>query len=95
MRRPRAAAEGVGVEQPHQIERAKKYEGNERMKSQRINSTNSSLYLRAMVFLLAAVCVLGCSPQHVKASDDSAAQATFVSPGSSWTGPSGGVAGAG
>jgi hypothetical protein len=49
------------------------------MKSKRINSTSSSLCLRAMVFLLAAVCVLGCSSQHVKAAD-SATQATFVSP---------------
>lgn len=49
------------------------------MKSQIINSTNSSLYLRAVIFLLAAVCVLGCSAHNVKAAD-SAAQATFVSP---------------
>jgi Protein of unknown function (DUF2950) len=55
------------------------YEGNERMKSQRINSTNSSLYLRAVVFLLAAFCVLGCSGRIVRTAD-SAAHATFASP---------------
>jgi hypothetical protein len=49
------------------------------MKSQRINPTNSSLYLRAVMFLLAAVCVLGCSAQNVKAAYG-VAQATFVSP---------------
>jgi Protein of unknown function (DUF2950) len=49
------------------------------MKSQRINSTNSSLYLRAVVFLLAAFCVLGCSGRSVRAAD-SAAHATFASP---------------
>jgi hypothetical protein len=49
------------------------------MKSQRINSTNPSFYLRAVTFLLAAICVLGCSAHSVKAAD-SAAQATFVSP---------------
>jgi hypothetical protein len=49
------------------------------MKSQRTNSTNSSLYLRAMVFLLAAVCVLGCSGRSVRAAD-SKAQRTFASP---------------
>jgi Protein of unknown function (DUF2950) len=49
------------------------------MKSQRTNSTNSSLYLRAVVFLLAAVCVLGCSGRSVMAAD-SEAQTTFVSP---------------
>jgi hypothetical protein len=53
--------------------------GTREMKSQRINSTNSSLYLRATVFLLAAVCVLGCSAHNVKAANG-AAQATFVSP---------------
>jgi Protein of unknown function (DUF2950) len=53
--------------------------GTREMKSQRINSTNSSLYLKAMVFLLAAVCVLGCSAQNVKAAD-SEARTTFASP---------------
>jgi hypothetical protein len=58
----------------------KNREGNEReMKSQGINSTNSSFYLRAVTFLLAASCVLGCSAHNAKAAD-SAAQATFVSP---------------
>jgi hypothetical protein len=59
----------------------KNCEGNaeREMKSQRINSTDSSLYLRAVMFLLAAVCVLGCSAHNAKAAD-SAAQATFVSP---------------
>jgi Protein of unknown function (DUF2950) len=58
----------------------KKCEGMQReMKSQKINSTNSSFYLRAVVFLLASVCVLGCSAHNVKAAD-STAQATFVSP---------------
>jgi hypothetical protein len=49
------------------------------MKSQRTNSTSSSLYLRAVVFLLAAVCVLGCSGRSVMAADNEA-QTTFVSP---------------
>jgi len=49
------------------------------MKLQKINSTTSSFYLRAVVFLLASVCVLGCSAHRVKAADGTA-QATFVSP---------------
>ena len=49
------------------------------MKSQRIKSTTSSLCLRAVMFLMAAVCVLGCSAKNVKTAD-SAAQATFVNP---------------
>jgi hypothetical protein len=53
--------------------------GTREMKSQRINSTNSSLYLRAMAFLLAAVCVLGCSGRSVRAAD-SETQTTFASP---------------
>ena len=49
------------------------------MESQRLNSTNSSLYLRAVMLLLAAVCVLGCSAKNSKTAA-SAVQATFVNP---------------
>ena len=49
------------------------------MKSQRLNSTNSSLYLRAVMLLLAAVCVLGCSAKNAKTAA-SAVQATFLNP---------------
>ena len=49
------------------------------MKLQRTNSTNSSFYLNAMVLLLAAVCVLGCTGRSVKAAG-SELQTTFASP---------------